>query len=452
MYLITTGALVGILLLSIFFVVKQKVFGDLDDLLNYEAIKHTKEIKVEDNSIIFINKSEMLEREHREADANPVFIQLVDKDGILMDKSPNLKEGFLVFDPDHKGDIDGSRKLNDRRIRQTQVNVTVDGIIVGHIITAVSSENAEQLISTLRTHFYTAFPVMLIVLFFVTRFLAGRSIRPVSEIIRVSNAITTNSLNSRILVPEQKDELSDLANSINSLLERIQRGTEREKQFASDAAHELRTPLAVLKGTLEVLIRKPRTESEYQEKIAECIGEIDRLTAISEQLLELAKMEHDQNRNTRNVNLVDLIQQTINRFQTQIELKNIHLEFKHPEILQVTINTKLMDLIVENLLSNAVKYSEKNGQIDIELIQSNQNIYFKVRDNGIGIPEEKLKKIFDPFFRGHSLKNQEIKGTGLGLSIVNKACEQLNAKITIDSVPENGTEVKISFLQPTDCY
>lgn len=445
MFLLPTAALVSILLGSIYFIVQKKVFGDLHDILRYEAIKHTKEIKVNGDQLYFATKNEMLEREHREADANPVFIQLVDYQGNLMDKSPNLKEALLNFDPNHTGSIDKAFTLNNKRIRQTQVAISIDSKTVGYVITAVSSENAEQLVESLRKYLLVTFPLVLLILFFSTRFLAGRSILPVSRIIKAANTISSTSLNQRIEVPEQKDELHDLTISINNLLERVHKGMDREKQFTSDAAHELRTPLAVLKGTLEVLIRKPRPEAEYKEKIAECIIEIDRLTTLSEQLLHLARMEYDGAKHKETVDLIAFTQQLISRFKEELSLKQIDLKFIHPDNLMINSNSKLLELIFENLLSNAIKYSNYNGIIRLVLSETIEGISLTFTDNGIGISKEKLQKIFDPFFRVSSIQNKEIKGTGLGLSIVRKSCEVLEAKIKIESNPGEGTEVKVSF-------
>ena len=445
MFLLPAAALVSVLLISTYLIVKHKVFGDLDDILRYEAVKHTKEIKVSDGQLFFANKSEMLEREHREADANPVFIQLVNNRGVIMDKSPNLKEAVLNFDPDRSGEIDVNFKLNNRRIRQTQLGVTIDGSTVGYVITAVSSENAEQLVESLKKYLIPAFPVVMIILFFTTRFLAARNIYPVSRIIKTANEITSNNLNQRIPVPEQKDELYDLTISINNLLVRLNEAMEREKQFTSDAAHELRTPLAVLRGTLEVLVRKSRSESEYKEKILECIIEIDRLTTISEQLLRLARMQHDMPGHKESMDIVALTNQIISRFKHELDVKHLNLTFSHPDSIYMESNPKLFSLIFENLLSNAIKYTGEQGDICIILLEKPKEISLHIKDNGSGIPKDKMQRIFDPFYRAHSLKFNEAKGTGLGLSIVRKACDELKATIRLESEPEKGTEVLVVF-------
>ncbi len=446
MFLLATGALVGILLISVFFLVKGKVLGDLDELLKYEALKHTAELKVDDGTIMFANKAEMLEREHREADANPVFVQLVDIHGKTVDKSPNLKEAILTFDPAHKGNIQGQYTLNNRRIRQTQVVVTLEGKSYGYIVTAVSSENAEQLIASLRNHFFWSFPIILLILFLVTRFLADRSIQPIKQIISTSNTITSQNLDARIPLPEQKDELHELTTAINALLGRIHKSIDREKQFTSDAAHELKTPLAVLKGTLEVLVRKPRTTEEYHEKIHDSIKEIDRLNDITEQLLILARIEHDHAMEVKSIELNDFIADISTRFHQQLQTKSIHLQHTPTEKIPIKTNTKLLQMVIENLLSNAIKYSDEGKNIYITTGTQHGKTYCKIQDEGIGIATEEIQKIFNPFYRAHALTQKGIKGTGLGLSIVQKACDQLGVSIDIESRIGEGTVVRLEWM------
>jgi signal transduction histidine kinase len=446
MFLLATGALVGILLISVFFMVKGKVLGDLDNLLMYEALKHTAEIKVDDGTIIFANKAEMMEREHREADANPVFVQLVDIKGSTVDKSPNLKEATLTFDPAHKGNIQGQYTLNNRRIRQTQVAVTLEGRSYGYIITAVSSENAEQLIASLRNHFFWSFPIILLILFLVTRFLADRSIQPIKQIISTSNTITSQNLDARIPLPDHKDELHELTTAINALLGRIHKSIDREKQFTSDAAHELKTPLAVLKGTLEVLVRKPRTTEEYHEKIQDSIKEIDRLNDITEQLLILARIEHDHGMEVKSIELNDFVADISTRFHQQLQTKSIHLHHTPSEKINIKTNTKLLQMVIENLLSNAIKYSENGKNIYVTTGTQHGKTYFKIQDEGFGIATEEIQKIFNPFYRAHALTQKGIKGTGLGLSIVQKACDQLGLSIDIQSRIGEGTVVRLEWM------
>src|SRR5690606_15545484 len=151
--------------------------------------------------------------------------------------------------------------------RQVQISLNHSGNLEGYMLVAKSFEDARELLTNLRNILMVLYPGILISLFLSMRFLAGKSIQPIQQIIQKTNLISQSNLNERVPVAEPNDEIAQLTRSINELLTRLEQSLTREKQFTSDASHELRTPLAVMQGTLEVLIRKPRTSEEYVEKV-----------------------------------------------------------------------------------------------------------------------------------------------------------------------------------------
>jgi len=186
-----------------------------------------------------------------------------------------------------------------------------------------------------------AYPLILLVLFLIARFIAGKSIKPISAIIETSKVITKDNLTSRIPLPQNKDELYLLSQTINNLLDRVENAIEREKQFSSDASHELRTPLAVIKGTLEVLVRKPRNIEEYKEKIEFCVNEVNRLNHLVDELLLLARFENQkQTLKLERVSLNAVFLDVISRNSTLIsENKLIMLPILKPIIMSTLIHT-----------------------------------------------------------------------------------------------------------------
>ena len=440
-YLAATALLVALVFFAIFMVIRNLVYGDLEYVLSYEAVKHQKEIMIESGRIRFINRAEMEEREHREVEVNPVFIQLVDAQGIVRDKSPNLKENTLAFLEGSNKPVDMDYILNGKRIKQRQIPVTDQGQTVGYIVTAISSENAEQLLVTLLRLLLSIYPVVLMVLFGVTRWLAGKSIVPVKTILETTNRITESNLSERIALPEQKDELFHLTNSINQLLDRIESALEREKQFTSDASHELRTPLSVLRGTLEVLIRKPRTSEEYVEKVEVSIREIDRMHQIVEQLLLLARFDHP----AKTPESVDI---NVNSFITDLTQRHsadgVAIKTECSPELTIQSDPYLLEVILENLISNAIKYSPEGRGVTIRA-ENNPNLTIAVVDQGIGIDRKDHERIFQPFYRSGALNHKSITGTGLGLSIVQKACAQLSVKLTVESELNRGSAFTLHF-------
>ncbi len=445
-YMIATAIIMAVAFAVVYFVVKGTVYQNLDNDLSFEAEKHTEEIIILGDSIKIKNKKEWEEREHSEVHVNPVFIQILDKNGNFMDKSPNLKEALLAFKREEKYGGHFNETLNNRIIRQVQIPIEENGKIKGFIVTAMSLESSQMVLLNLRNILFFSYLVLLAGLYFISRYIAGRSIIPVKVITDTTNRITKNNLNERVVLPQNKDELYDLSSGINQLLQRIENAIERERQFTSDASHELRTPLSAVRGTLEVLIRKPRERAEYEEKVKYSLTEIDRMSDTLEQLLQLARLDPDSKDSNENLApLPTLIDETLLIFKTAISDKNLVVDVKNALDFNPNVPRYYTNLILKNSISNAIKYSKENGLLRIAITESNSNIICKIKDEGIGIKKEDLDKVFNHFFRSDALNHKSITGNGLGLSIAKKAADAINAKITIESDCGAGTTFIIEF-------
>ena len=273
LYMIATAIIMAVIFSVVFFVVQETMYQNIDNSLNFEALKHSGEIKIAGDTIQFINKKEWEEVEHKEIQINPIFIQIIDVNGRVMDKSPNLKSDILPFKNTEQFGTHFNTSLKDQSIRQIQKPIESNGKTKGYMLAAMTLEPSMMVLVKLRNVLIASYLIMLCGLYFISRYLAGRSIIPVKNITETTNRITKNNLNERVELPVYKDELYDLSSGINKLLYRIENAIERERQFTSDASHELRTPLSSLRGTLEVLIRKPRDCKEYEEKIKYSLSE-----------------------------------------------------------------------------------------------------------------------------------------------------------------------------------
>lgn len=443
-YLIATAIIIAVVFLVVFLLVKNIVYENIDHDLMYEAYKHTEEITYIGDSIKFANKAEMEEREHREPEVNPVFIQIVTSDGVLMDKTPNLKHYSLFFNNKVPDAISFNSNLNTRSIRQVQLALKKDSITNGYIIAAISMENANMTLNRLAMVLLISFPFILIGLFVSSQFLAGRSIKPIRRIIETTKVISGSSLEQRVSVPSTKDELYELSISINNLLKRIQEAFEREKQFTSNASHELRTPISSIRGNLEVLIRKNRTVEEYNESISYCLNELDYMSETIDQLLLLARIESQySNKLTDKQPLISIIKNIYEKYSYLIESKKLNFEIENHVKSKFKIASFHANLLFENLINNAIKYTEQNCEIKVVLSENESEVIAKVTDNGIGIEEQDVNKIFLPFFRSNALNHKYIQGNGLGLSLVKKATEVLNGNILVESKLGQGTTFTI---------
>jgi len=445
--MLATAIIMAVVFGAIYFTVKETVIRNLDKDLSFEAEKHTNEIQIIGDSIKFKNKAEWEEKEHREIHVNPVFIQIIDKKGRLMDKSPNLKDNALPFiDSEFGGHLNS--ELSNRAIRQVQLPIEQNGKIKGYILAAMSSESAQSVILKLRNVLGISYILVLAGLYFVSRFLAGNSIKPIQEVTNTITQITKNNLKERVALPQHKDEIYKLSSNFNSLIERIENAIERERQFTSDASHELRTPLATLRGTLEVLIRKPRTRLEYEQKIKYSLLEIGRMTEILEQLLLLARLETETLKKEESfISLTSVIDESLTQLKKQTSDKELKIEFLFEQDKEFLVQPYYTNLIIGNLINNAIKYSNNGSTIKISINEKHNQINCNIQDEGIGIKQEDLNHIYENFYRSEALNHKEISGNGLGLSIVKKCADAIKAELNIKSTLGKGTLVTITFLK-----
>lgn len=444
-YIVSSSILIAIVFIFIFTIVKYSVNQHVNEEIQEELYKHLDDVSTDSNDTYLIQVDQWRAREHNSFSVNPVFVEFYDTNKLLIDKSPNLKNSNINLLDNSKNDKFIDTKLNGIPIRQIQTPIVNKNKIVGYLVVAMSLEDFE-IVQILKNILLITYPLILILLYLFARFFAGRSIIPVSTIIETSGKITKDNLKTRIPLPNNKDELFALSQTINNLLDRVENAIEREKQFTSDASHELRTPLAVIKGTMEVLIRKPRNQQEYEEKIQFCISEVDRLNHMVDQLLLLARFENQkQNIKRESIYLNALILDNLTRFSEKIENKKLKVITSFDEDYYIESDNYLVSIIVSNLISNAIKYSNNETEINIKLLNENGNIVFSISDNGIGIVPEDIEKIFTSFYRSNVANHTQIKGTGLGLSIVKRLCDLLKIEITLTSEIDKGTTFIIRF-------
>lgn len=284
-------------------------------------------------------------------------------------------------------------------------------------------------------------------LFTLSRKIARDGTKPIRVIINTASSITHNNLSARILLPTRRDELYELSETINKLLDRIEYAIEREKSFTSYASHEFRTPLSVLKGTMEVLLRKPRSDEEYREKIKACIKEVDKMNEMVEQLLILTRYEEGKSALNYDQHLVeDLINNSVCIFSDTILNKKLEVTTTiQPPDSTLYTDEYSFSTILNNLLSNAVKYSNESGKIKIRAFQQAENLIIEIENTGPGIPPKELDLIFDKFYRSYTFEGTKVKGFGLGLPIVKRFCSLLGIGIHMSSEQNKYTIVKLTI-------
>lgn len=428
----------------IYLVANFTVVRNIDRDLDLEIEKHQDELVIANGKISFLHSNEWEEMEHSQIQLNPIFIEIVDVEGKSMDRSPNLREFHLSFLPQKSHTEEAwTQKLGSREVHQRQIPLVNSGKIEGYLLLAKSFEDARELLDNLRNVLLVIYPILLITLYLSMRYLAGKSIEPLEKISQKTNQITQQNLGERVPDLGTNDEIGQLTLAINSLLGRLEQAMQREKQFTSDASHELRTPLSVLRGTLEVLIRKERSASEYEEKIKTALGSIDRMSAMLDQLLALARVENGKNLVQEELELITFLEELADKFSSE-QQQRITFQSLVGMPIYVRTQEKSLEMILTNLLENAVKYSEGKEGIFLR-VGKKDKAFIEVEDAGSGINPEHLEKIFDPFFREKEALDKGIPGTGLGLAIVKKLAEESAIQLSVTSKKNKGSIFKLEF-------
>ena len=277
--------------------------------------------------------------------------------------------------------------------------------------------------------------------------LGQKIVRPIKNIIRTAEKITTDDLNQRIEEPKQDDELKTLTQIINQMLDRLENSFENQTKFVSDASHELRTPLAIIKGYAEIIKKRRFSDEEiFEESIDSIINETENMKNLVQKLLFLAKGEITKiNTNFQIIEMKEFVQQI--HTDTEVSSKSHKFYLEKNEEYKVEADVTLLQQAIRALIENAIKYSEENTNIYIEsIIKDGKKGIVSIRDEGVGISEEDTKRIFDRFYRVDDSRTKATGGTGLGLAIVKRIVEIHKGEIEILS--ELGKGTKISIILP----
>ena len=442
---LVTSLIILVVFGIIYLVANYTIISNIDQELKLETDKHKDQIFLVNGEIRFLHMDEWQEMEHSQIQLNPIFIEIVDLQGKSMDRSPNLRENHLSFSPEKTEKREAlTLRIGASEVRQMQIPLFNGGKREGYLLLAKSFEDSRELLTNLRNVLLILYPGILISLYLAMRYLAGKSIEPIQQIIQKTNQITRSNLNERVPLAEPNDEIGQLTRSINELLGRLESALTREKQFTSDASHELRTPLSVLRGTLEVLIRKPRTSEEYVDKIKTAFQSIDRMSATIDQLLALAREEKGKNHVLEELELITFLEEIADQSSVDLHRK-ISFRCESGVPVFVKANEKSLQMILNNLIQNAVKYSDSGSEILVKTGIQHAQPYIEICDEGIGISQEHLEKIFDPFFREKEVIDRSISGVGLGLAIVKKLAQEAEILISVSSEKGKGSVFRLDF-------
>jgi len=269
-------------------------------------------------------------------------------------------------------------------------------------------------------------------------FLARRALTPVDAMVDAARKIEAEDLSRRIQTTESHDELGRLAAVLNDMLARLERSFTAVRHFSADAAHELRTPLTILKGEMEVALRSSRSEDEYRQIITSCLEEVDRLSALVQDLLFLARSDSGNVTGLdTSVDLSTVFTEVVQPLRALAEAATVSFTASSSSPLWIHGNASMLFRLIFNLGENAIKFTPAGGQVELLLHQQDNEAVLQIKDTGSGIPPEEQTRIFDRFYRGDPARSRG--GTGLGLALVRSIVLLHKGQISVESEVGKGT-------------
>jgi heavy metal sensor kinase len=315
------------------------------------------------------------------------------------------------------------------------------------VLVATPMDTTEATLSRVRMLLLWSTPVVLLLASLGGYWISRRALAPVDEITRAARVIGIQSLSQRLAVPTSGDEIQRLSETWNGMLARLEAAVKRLSQFTADASHELRTPIALIRTTAELTLRRERSPETYREALRQVLLESERTTRLVEDLLLLARADAGlPSLPLERLELIPLVRDVCQQGQILAGARQLEISAVIPdEPVFVEANDPALRRMLLLLLDNAVKYTPSGGRITLSVDRGPAGATVAVSDTGIGIPETALPHVFERFYRVDESRNRDAGGTGLGLSIAKWIAERHHASLEAESVLGQGSVFRIRF-------
>jgi two-component system OmpR family sensor kinase len=378
------------------------------------------------------------------------FVQVIDLDGKVVARSATLGTVRLPTSPSVLTRLrDGETvfvtvtDVGEEPVRMVAVPVTVGtrryGVQVG-----MSLDDAYALLRAGRWLVLSISVVMLAGIGLTGALLARKALGPIDAIVARARRIGEGNLTERLPHPGTRDEIARLVETLNDMLGRLARSFDAQRRFTADASHELRSPLSRLRAELEVTLRRARTAEEYEETLRSCLDEVERLQALTEELLELARIDaREEPEPSQLVPVGDLVEAAVAAVASEAESRGVAVEVVASPALLVHAAPVAAKVALANVLHNAVKFSPAGGLVTTVVTAQGDEAVVTVSDSGPGVAVEEVPRIFERFYRGHASRKSETAGVGLGLAIARALVERQGGRISVAPAGEQGATFSV---------
>jgi heavy metal sensor kinase len=333
--------------------------------------------------------------------------------------------------------------LEEKQYRIARQRVSAGGQAY-QIDAAVPTEPFDQALDNFRLIEKRFLPLLVVIASLLGYWLSGRALAPVNRIIEGAERVGVQNLSERLAVPKAQDELRRLTETVNAMLDRIEVSVKRITQFTADASHDLRTPLTLIRTNAELALRRPRTESEYQETLCRILATSEETTELIEKLLLLARADTSASQfHLVPMNLATVLWRAAESGKVLALGKGITFsEAIEPGSHTILGDAVALDRLFLSILENAVKYTQAGGQVSFDSHVGNGQSVVEIADTGVGIGPKDLPHVFERFYRADQSRSRE-RGSGLGLSIAQWIAERHAGSIELQSQVGRGTRVII---------
>lgn len=388
-------------------------------------------------------------REYADGQGKGSLLRVLDSKGAVLFLSPGA-EFLNAGEPLPAGQRTFLQRAGDGRYRVLHEKLSVAGVSYD-VTVAIVLNDFGRAIDRFQLELLLAAPGFLVVAALGGYWLSQRALAPVDEITQAARDIGAQDLGRRLLVPKTGDELERLASTLNGMLDRLEKTFQRITKFTADASHELRTPVSVMRTSAEIALRKPRSQTEYQEALLQILQESERLSQLLEQLLVLARSDSGSA-------VLPMVRTDVKEpLRHACQQASVFAAKKHLVIteclsekpLWVRGNCSSLERLFLVLLDNAVKYTEEGGSIQVRLDAQDGFVIAAIQDSGIGIAADDMPHIFERFYRADVARTRDSGGIGLGLAIGNWIVQVHSGEIRVESELAEGScfEVRLPLIQ-----
>jgi heavy metal sensor kinase len=371
------------------------------------------------------------------------YLQIADENGQWIYRSPRLAEWNVQLRlarelPSH-GVLEEVYH-GTRDVRTLAYPITVNGRSYS-VQTGLSLSKSKVLLATFGAQLLLLTPAVLILAAIGGHIMSRKALAPVAAIATMARRINDRSLDVRLPIPATNDEVSHLSETLNQMLERIESGVRSMREFTANAAHELRTPISLIRTEVEVALSFPREADEYRESCEQVQLEATRMTSLIQSLLMLARIDAGtEETRFAPLDAAQLVLLIGSKWKNSMDHALLDFSVIAPnEPVWILADLHSMQRLLTILIDNAMRYTPSGGSVELRAVQQDGVAILSVRDTGIGIAPEHLPRIFDRFYRVDRTRDGTSGGSGLGLALAKWIAEKHNTTLIVESEAGRGT-------------